>query len=133
MRLFNIRRVFTCCEAGVSLVETVVVLAVLGTIAVTFLTGLIISSEAAFTTDEQATAESLARSQMEWAQSADYTPDATEYPLAPIPDGKDYTDYSANITASPLHASEDGIQKITVTVSRSGEQIITLESYKVLR
>jgi len=130
-RLPGILRVFVCRELGVSLIETVVVLAVLGTVAVIFLTGMMISSEAAFITDEQATAENLARSQMEWVQSTGY--DAAGYSTAAIPSGKDYIDYSVNVTAQRLHATEDGIQKITVIVSHSGGQVFTLESYKVDR
>jgi len=130
MRLFSMLKVFTCRESGTTLVETVVALAVLSTIAVTFLTGLVISSKAAFMVDEQATAESLAQSQMEWAQNATYVDEATGYSTAPIPSGKDYINYSATITAEPLHDPDRGIQKITVTVTRSGEQIVTLEGYK---
>ncbi len=128
MRLFSISRVFICRESGVTLLETVVALAILGTIAVTFLSGLTTTSKAAFTTDERATAESLAQSQMEWAQSASYN--ATGYLPPPPPSSRDYTNYSANITAEPRG---EGIQKITVTVNRSGEQVFTLESYKVNR
>ncbi len=132
MRLFSIRRVFTYRESGVTLLETVVALAVLGTIAVIFLGGLVTTSKAVFTTDERATAESLAQSQMEWAQSASYN--ATGYyPPGPIPSGTDYINYSANITAQPLPGGNVGIQKITVTVNRSGEQVFILESYKAYR
>ncbi|MFC2071709.1 hypothetical protein ACFLUU_03195 [Chloroflexota bacterium] len=143
MRLFSIFRVLVCRESGAALLETVVALAVLGLIAVTFLNGLITTSEAAFTTDERATAEGLAQSQMEWAQSANYTDNATGYLPAPIPSGSDYTNYSANITAMSLQDLDDGIpgngipdngiQKITVTIEHSGEEIITLEGYKVDR
>ena len=133
MRFFGVLRVFTCRESGITLVETVVALAVLGIIAVAFLTGLDTSSKAAFMVDEQATAESLAQSQMEWAQDADYVDEATGYSTAPVPSGKDYINYSATITADPLNNPDDGIQKITVTVTRFGEQIITLEGYKVYR
>ena len=133
MRLFGIYRVFICRESGISLLETMIALAILGIIAVTFLNGLVITSKAAFTIDEQATAESLARSQMEWTQNTDYTDNATGYSPASIPGSKDYINYSANITAEPLNNPDDGIQKITVTVSRSGEQVITLETYKVDR
>ncbi len=126
-------KVFSCRESGASLIETLVALAVLGTIAVTFLAGLVVTSEAAFIVDERATAESLARSQMEWAQNASYTSNATQYSSAPIPGGQDYADYSANITAEPLNNPDDGIQKITVVVSHSGEPVITLETYKVKR
>ncbi len=126
-------RIFTCRESGVTLLETVVALAILGTIAVAFLGGLVTTSKAAFIADERATAESLAQSQMEWAQSANYTDNASQYSLAPLPTGKDYINYSVNITAEPLHDPDDGIQKITVTVKHSGEQVFTLDGYKVDR
>jgi len=117
-------------ESGVSLMETLVALAVLGAVAVIFLSGLVTTSKAAFINDELATAESLARSQMEWCKKADY---AAQYQPAPIPDCPDYVNYSATIAAEPLHNPDDGIQKITVTISRSGKEIIRLESYKVDR
>jgi len=120
-------------ESGISLLETLVALAVLGTIAVTFLSGLIISAEAAFTTDEQATAESLARSQIEWIQDATYTVNTSQYSLATIPDITDYNNFSVNYTAESLNNPDDGIQKITVDVYRDNKTIITLESYKVNR
>ncbi len=129
MRLFSILRVFICRESGTTLLETVVALAVLGIIAVTFLSGLVTSSKATFIVDERATAESLARSQMEWVQSASYN--ITGYYPAPIPSGTDYINYSANITVEPLQGTDDNIRKITVTVKRSDEQVLTLESYKV--
>jgi len=133
MRLFSIFKVFIRRESGVTLLETVVALAILGTIGVIFLSGLTTTSKAAFIFDEQATAESLARSQMEWAQNADYVYDATQYSPTPIPSGKDYINYSATITAEPLHNPDDGIQKITVTVKHSGETVTRLQGYKVDR
>ena len=132
MRLFRILSIFVHRESGATLLEVVVALAILGTIAVTFLSGLVTTSKAAFTADERTTAESLARSQMEWVKDASYN--ATGYySPGPIPSGKDYINYSANITAEPVNESEDGIQKITVTVKHSGEGVITLEGYKVQR
>ena len=131
MRHFNIHRSFISNEPGFSLIETTVALAVLGIIVVTFLTGVMISTKAAFTNDEMATAESLARGQMEWIKHTSYN--TTGYLPAAIPGGKDYINYSVNIAADPLNNPDDGIQKITVTVNRSGEQLVTLESYKVDR
>ena len=133
MRRFSMLRILTCRDSGATLLETVVALAVLGTIAVTFLSGLVTTSKAAFIADEQTTAESLAQSQMEWAKNASYSYNATGYSPAPIPSGKDYINYSANITAEPLHDPDDGIQKITVAVNHFGEKVITLEGYKVDR
>ncbi|MFC1934160.1 hypothetical protein ACFLWC_00470 [Chloroflexota bacterium] len=136
MRLFSMFRVSTYRESGATLLETVVALAVLGTIAVTFLSGLVTTSKAAFMADERATAESLAQSQMEWAQNYTYFDAPYDYTsAAPTLTGEDYVDYSANITAAllPGHSSDDDIQKITVIVTRSGEQVFTLEGYKVYR
>ena len=48
-------------ESGITLIETVVALVIMGIIAVTFLTGVTTSSKIAYTADERATAESLAR------------------------------------------------------------------------
>ncbi len=133
MRLFSMLRIFTRRESGITLIETVVALAILGTIAVIFLSGLTTTSRAAFIFDEQVTAESLARSQMEWTQNADYVYDATQYSLTPIPSGKDYINYSAAITAESLNNPDDGIQKITVTVKHFNKTVIKLQSYKVDR
>ncbi len=120
-------------EKGFALIEVIIAIALMGIIAVAFLGGLATASRALFIADERATAESLARSQMEYIKSCNYT---SEYTPAPIP--AEYVDYSANITAEPLHDPDDGIQKITVTVSHLGKLIITsgnstLEGYKVDR
>ncbi|MBA7620637.1 hypothetical protein ES703_27990 [subsurface metagenome] len=133
MWLFSVLRIFTRRESGITLIETVVALAIMGTIAVTFLSGLATTYKAAFIVDEQATAESLARSQMEWAQNIDYVYSVTQYSSASIPSGRDYINYSATITAEPLHNPDDGIQKITVTVKRFDETVTRLQSYKVDR
>ena len=133
MWLFSVLRIFTRRESGITLIETVVALAILATVAVIFLNGLATTSKAAFITDEQTTAESLAQSQMEWVANADYVYSPAQYSPAPVPSGKDYINYSVNITAEPLHDPDDGIQKITVAVKHSGETVIILQSYKVDR
>ena len=133
MRLLRILGKFTGRESGVTFIETVVALAILGVIAVAFLKGLTATSKSAFIADEQTTAESLAQSQIEWVKNASYSYNATTYSPAPIPSGKYYLNYSALITAEPLRDPDDGIQKITVTVKRSDKGVIKLEGYKVDR
>ena len=118
-------------ESGVSLLETGVARAILGAVAVSFLNGLATTSRASYIADERATAESLAQSQLEWAKDTEYVYEATSYSPRPIPGGKDYINYSANITAQPLRNPDDGIQKITVIIKRSDEAVIRLEGYKV--
>ncbi|MFC1993186.1 type II secretion system protein [Chloroflexota bacterium] len=132
-RVARILRFFAHSESGIILTETVVALAILGIIAVPFLSGLATTSKAAFIADEQATAESLVRTQMEWVKNADYVYSATEYSPAPMPGGKDYINYSTTITAEPIHDPDDGIQKITITVKHSDNTVIKLEGYKADR
>ena len=120
-------------ELGVTFIETVVALALLGIIAAAFLSGLATTSKATMIADEQTIAESLARSQMEWAKNLAYTANATEYSPAPIPSGKDYINYSVIIAAEQLHNPDDGIQKITVTVNHADKVVTALEGYKVDR
>jgi type II secretory pathway pseudopilin PulG len=133
MRLLKIQSTFTGRESGITLVETVVALAILGIIAVTFINGVNNASQSAFITDEQSTAESLAQTQMEWAKNTSYSYNATGYSPSPIPSSKDYINYSATIDAEPLHNPDDGIQKITVIVRHSDKGIIKLEGYKADR
>lgn len=120
-------------ESGITFLETLIALAILGTIAVIFLGGLLTTSKIAYMIDERSTASSLAQLQIEWVKAADYIYDAAQYPTAPIPDDKDYLDYSVIVTAEALHIPDDGIQKITINVNRRGEQVFKLEGYKVNR
>ena len=120
-------------ESGFTFLETLIALALLGAISVTFLLGLATSSKAAFIGDQQATAESLAQNQMEWIKNIEYVYDAPQYSEAPIPDSSDYINFSAEILAEPLHSPDDGIQRITVHIKRADKGITTLVSYKVDR
>jgi len=136
MRLFRVTGMlnkFACGESGATFIETVVALALLGIIAAAFLSGLATTSRAATIADEQTTAGSLARSQMEWAKKVGYVYEATEYSPAPTPGGDDYAGYSAIIAAEALNNPDDGIQKITVTVKHHDKEILNIEGYKADR
>ena len=118
-------------EKGFAFIETVVALALLGIIAVTFLGGLATSSKATITANNEITAASLAQTQTEWVKKADYVYEATEYSAAPIPSVQDYTGYSVQIDSEPLNSPDDGIQKITVTIKHWDENALQLDVYKV--
>jgi type II secretory pathway pseudopilin PulG len=128
-------------EKGYTLIGTIIALALLGVIAVAFLGALVTASNALIITDKHATAESLARSQMEYVKSQGY--DAYNNPpqyalITNIP-----ADYSIVVSAARLDRGQGttidtGIQKITVTIYHPAEEIegnkvITLEDYKVNR
>lgn len=133
MRLPQVIRKLTGNQTGFALVETLVALALVGTIVVGYLDGLASSSRAVVIIDEQTTAESLARSQMEWVKNAAYVTDATTYAAAAIPPSSDYTGYSVTITAAALNIPDDGIQKITIDIKHFAKDVISLEGYKVNR
>lgn len=129
-RLGKVRFRFLKEQSGISLIETLLAVVILGLIAVPFISAVTTSSKAAFAVDQRTTAESLAQSQMEWIKSVTYVEDATDYPPAPMPSDSDYANYSVVITAAPLRDPDDGMQKITVTIKHSDKTIIRLESYK---
>ena len=115
-------------QRGMGLVETLAAVAILGTAVVAFATGLGAGSIAVGEHDGQATAQGLAQSQMEYTKSYAYNPGAVHYPLLDAPEG-----YDLNVSASTAPGGDADIQKITVTVSRGGEEIIQIEDYKVNR
>jgi len=117
-------------EGGITLLESVVALSILGVVSAAFLNGLTTASKSVYISDEYTTAESLAQSQMEWAKDLPYVENATGYAPAPLPGGGDYLEYSVNITAVPLHDPDDGIQKITVRIKHFDKTSIILEGYK---
>ena len=133
-------------EKGFSLVEVLIALALLGIIAAAFLGGIATASKAILIADKRTTAESLARSQMEYIKNYPYDDinNPPQYEVDPelvIPDG-----YNIYITAVRLDPKEDGtdnddgIQEITVVIYHPYDPInpdenivITLEDYKVDR
>ena len=126
--LFRVAKRLKGNETGVTLVEALVALAVLGLIAVAFLSGLTTAAQATLIADERATAESLARSQMEYVKNLDYD---SSYTPDEIP--AEYDGYSATIDAEDLPDTDGDIQKIRVTVYHGTKQVLTVDGYKVDR
>jgi len=123
VRVFRVTRKLRGNETGVTFIETLVALALLGLIAVAFVSGVATVSKAVFIADERTTAESLARSVMEYVNSQDY---ATSYTPA------EYDGYSVTINVGHLDG-RDGIQRIRVTVSRGDKPVLEVYGYKVDR
>ncbi len=115
-------------QQGLGLVETLVAVAILGTSVAAFVAGLSAGTIAVNEHDGEAIARGLAQSQLEYAKSYGFDPGAATYPLLPGPEG-----YSVAVGVSAAPGGDANLQKITVTVTRTGDPVITLEGYKVNR
>jgi type II secretory pathway pseudopilin PulG len=143
-------------ERGYSLIEEAISIALVGIIAVGFLSGLGYASIALATADERSTAESLARSEVEYVKNQFYivaanydseiseSGEVTYEKISGIPEG--YTIYSINrdgdivediigvpwdtINSNPIE-NDEGIQRIKLIVKHHDKQVITVEDFKV--
>jgi type II secretory pathway pseudopilin PulG len=119
-------------DSGFVFIETILAIAILGLVAVFFLGSIGTATKATISSGEQVTAESLARSQIEYVKSCNYQYSATEYPVDPtleIPYGWSIT----SISVEPLHCTDDGIQKVMITVKQGGQTKFTAVTYKMDR
>ncbi len=117
-------------EEGVGLVEVLVAVAILGTAVVALLAAVSTGSLGVASSDERVTAANLARSQLEYVKSQPYAAAPAAYATVTPPAGYSVSAEATSITDPPADAL---IQKITVTVARDGETVLTVEDYKVDR
>lgn len=128
-----------------SLIETLVGLALLGIIAVAFLSGLFTTSKAVSLSQESVSVDSLVKSQIEYIRVQDYvavddySPDDPDnhYELIDIlPDlaAAGYSVELIDMNPPPTILSEAGgyeLQKITVAVKRDGKAELVVSIYRV--
>ena len=115
-------------QEGVGLVETLVAVAVLSVTLVVLLTAISTGSTGVATTEEQVTAQNLARSQLEYTKSQAYQAAPATYATVTPPAG-----YAVSAVAASIPGADSAIQEITVTVTRAGDTLTTVEDYKVNR
>jgi prepilin-type N-terminal cleavage/methylation domain-containing protein len=159
LRLSNrLRRAFRGSSRGFSLIEVSIAIALIGVLAVAILGSLSYASTVLIITDRQATAESLAKSQMEYVKSQNYTsaPDEgvatyNEIPGISIPEGYAIGSYNRdddpvdNVVGIPWSSGNNtavdvdaGLQKIKLVVTyeilrpehKVVEEEFILEGYK---
>jgi len=136
-------------ERGVSLMETLVALFILSAVGVAVIAGVYTTVKANEVARTQITAESLARTELEYISSQPFStgwtsytsPPPTVHPSCPVgwdtahtmPTG--YTGYSITISPSELVLGTDpggtmsNKQKITAVVSYNGGQVISISTY----
>jgi len=115
-------------ERGIGLAESIVAVGLLGVGVVAFITMLSTGSLAVKEQTQQTTVQQLAQSQLETIKAAPYDVTGASYPSISTP-----PDYSVAFVVDSTIYAGSAIQKITVTVSKSSEALLTLEGYKVFR
>ena len=143
-------------QKGTTLIEVLIAIALLGLIAVPFLTALSTSSKGIIIADERTTAESLVRSEMEYVKNSPYNSTGFSYEVPPTANNTPpwdpsrtalddwYAGYSVSVTGVPINPDtgealspgEDlHIQNITVEVYHWGEDepVLTTSTYKIER
>ncbi len=108
-------------QGGASLIEVMIALVIVSVLAVVVLDALTQSTRALALTDERVLAKNTAETQMEHVIQQNW---ASSYTLAPAPAG-----FSASASVQPIN--DGNIQKISITISRGGATIFTLEDYKI--
>ena len=110
-------------QRGQMLIEVLIALAILGVVAVTFLSVLTTSALFLLKADRDTTANSLARSQLEYIQNAEYAEDGVYGLIDNIPGS-----YSLTVATEEI---EVGLQKVTVSVYQAEKFVIDLSDYKI--
>ena len=130
----NIKQLVRICrplirnQKGLGLIETLVAVAILGTSVVAFVAALSAGTIAVNEQDEEVVAQRLAQSQIEYTKGYAYDSGAGTYPTVTSPAG-----YTIIVVVNTVPNADSDIQKITVTIRRDGEDIFTIEDYKVNR
>ena len=126
-------------EQGATLVEELVTVAIIGMGIVILVAMITTGAIGVRQVDDKVVAESLTRSQLELIKDAAYEADPVTNPypgVAPIPNyivaiGIEYWNASSSTFVPVLR--NDGLQRITVTVTSGGTTLVQTAEYKVDR
>ena len=115
-------------ERGFALMEALIAVAILGMTLVVFIAGLSTGLLATGSADRLSAAHELARSQLEYTKNDTYS--AAPHTYATVTPA---ATYGVTSVASTLGGGDANVELITVTVSKDGNAVYTLEGYKVNR
>jgi type II secretory pathway pseudopilin PulG len=126
--LRSLRTTMYKSQPGLGLVETLVAVAILGTCVAAFAAGLSAGSLAAGEQRTQTMAQELAQNELEYVKRVTFEPGAGTYPAVASPEG-----YAIDVAVDAVPGADADIQKITVSILRDGQNVLTLADYKVNR
>jgi Tfp pilus assembly protein PilV len=115
-------------EAGVTLLEAIVTIGILGAGLITMVLAMSGGALAVGENTEEAEAQNLARSQMEYIKSCPYVVGATTYPAIDTP-----SDYSISVIVTTVPDTDTDIQKITANIYHEDAQVMSITDYKMNR
>lgn len=129
-------------QKGVMLLEILLGLAILGVIAVAYMSGMTSTFNAIGISQERVAAESLAKSQVEYIKVQDYVlvddydpgDPANRYELITVPADLAAAGYSVNITTPveiiSVNSSAFELQGVNVTVMRNNQRKLQISIYR---
>ena len=136
--LSDVKKMGFRTQRGNTLLGVLIALGILGLCAVPFLSGLTTSVKGGALAEEQVDVDSIARAQMEYVKNYPYQigliyPAVDTYEATYNPDPVTLPgNYSIAVDAEDV-TGKTGLQLITVTVSKSSEDLLELKGYKVNR
>jgi prepilin-type N-terminal cleavage/methylation domain-containing protein len=112
-------------ENGFSLMEMLIAVSIVGIAFSVFMTALSISSLSVGTLNEATVAQNLAQRQIEQTRAATYDATGASYTLVTAPAG-----YTIGLAVNSALYADNKIQKLTVTITHSAQQVLVVEDYK---
>jgi type II secretory pathway pseudopilin PulG len=136
MEWIRVRLRFFRVQRGITLIDTVVALGILGLVGVAFLSALVTTSRAVMMNQEDVIVESVAKSQVEHIKAQDYIPVDDYIPetycyekIVDIPTGYDVEIIPPQTIVAPDLGPFE-LQIVTVVVKRNGEGVFTMSMYR---
>ena len=107
------------------LLETAVAVLVFGTVGTAVLVGISTAHSSGELNENQASAENIARNQMETIFNQVYLPPPASYPSISVPNM-----YTVTAHATEYITGDTSLEKVTVLVTFDGRTILTLETLR---